>query len=192
MTLTPEQIAAAEAAGATEQELSYMEQLIERAAIFDRAYEHLQAIGPTVRDTELEDPWRKLMQRADDLRGRIEAARSAVADALSWVRGVFGLNGLSGARGLGIVWFVPVVAIGAIVAAIGYWLSDYYKFVRRFDEQRRLAAELEARGVDPIEANRQAAATVAGTIPGWLEPLRGPFGIIALAVGGFVVWRMLR
>jgi hypothetical protein len=190
--LTSAQLEAATAAGASDAELSQILNLKARAAEFQRAFDQLLSWGAAVEGTELEAEYSKLVGRGFSLRDQVQAATAAIDDALRWARGVFGLDGLQALAGLGIVWFIPLAAIGAAVAALGWWLADYAKFARKFAEQGRIAAELRAAGVDPIEAQRQAAAAVASTVPGWLAPLAGPLGLAALAAVGFLIWQRTR
>lgn len=187
--LSDEQIAAAEAAGASSSEIEKIALLKERADLFERAMRKLEEWEPYVVETELEDEWRALLERGYTLRARLEYVFGKVDEAFRWAKGFVGLEGARGQ--LGAFWLIPVAIIAAAIAAIGWWLADYRKFAKKFEEQQRIAGELREQGVDPIEAERQAASAVAGTVPGWLAPLRGPLGLIALGVGGFVVWRML-
>lgn len=186
--LTEEQIAAAEAAGASDREISAIAELKERASVFSQAWNHLQQIESAVRATELEDEYDTLMRRGRAIKETVQRAVAAIDDAIGWARGSLGLDNLGN---LGAYWFIPLAVISAASAALGWWIADYRKFARRFDEQQRIADRLKGEGVDPIEAERQAAAAVAGAAPGWLQPLAQPLGLIALGVLGYIGYQYM-
>lgn len=197
--LTDEQIAAAEEAGATETELRHIFSLRARAAEFTTAFDNLLSWEDAVAGTELEAEYRDLVDRGFNLRERVQTLLNQIGSAfdtvvgwfrtaISWLPGVDGLHALRSGT-LGVVWFVPVAAIAVVLGVLGLWLSDYAKFSRRFAEQQRIARELESQGVAPIEAQRQAAAIVADTTPGFGAALAGPLGWVAAAGIGFVLWQ---
>lgn len=190
--LTPEQVDAAAAAGASDWELSRILDLKSKAAEFQAAFNALLAAGPAVVGTELEAEHGALVERGARLRDQVQGALDAIDTALRWVRGTFGLEGARTLAGLGLVWFLPLAAITAAIAALGFWLADYAKFAKRFAEQQRIAAELESAGIDPVEANRQAAAAVSSAAPGLFTAFSGPVALIGLAVVGYLIARELR
>lgn len=187
--LTEEQIAAAEDAGASDREINAIAELKERANVFSEAWEHLQSIESAVKETELEDEYNALMRRGRAIKETVQRAVSAIDDAIGWARGSLGLDNLGN---LGVYWFIPLAVISAATAALGWWIADYRKFAKRFDEQQRIADRLKGEGVDPIEAERQAAAAVAGAAPGWLQPLAQPLGLVALGTLGYLGYRIWR
>lgn len=199
--ITADEIAAAEEAGASKTELLQIFNLKEQAARFATAFSNLLSWGDSVEGTELEAEYNKLVERGFGLRDKIDKLMGQIDAAWSWLKGLTkyipGLGNIGrGGVGtlvpyesgtLGLAWFIPVAAIGAVLAVVGYWMADYAKFARKFAEQQRIARELEADGVSPVEANRQAAASVAGTVPGLFGgggPV--PWLLIAAAIGGGV------
>lgn len=193
--LTQAQVQAAQDAGASPSDVSQLQRLKDRVAEFLSARQHLLEIGPAVArsdDEQLMAEYGELLERADFLESKISAATSAVDQVIRWGRGALGLDGVRELGQLGVVWFLPATVIAGAVALIGYWLADYAKFARKFREQQRIAEQLRQQGVDPAEAERQAAAAVAQTVPSWLAPLTTPLGLAALVVGGYLVWRASR
>jgi hypothetical protein len=200
--LTQEQIAAAEAAGASELELSSIFKLKQLAADFAQAFQNMLSWESAVAGTDLEAEYDRLMDRGFSLRDRVADLMNTIDSMISTVAGwwrklVSYIPGLGTMRPyesgtLGVVWFVPVAAIAAVVTALGFWLADYAKFAKRFSEAQRIAADLQAEGVSPIEAQRQAAAAVAGTAPGFLSNLSGPLGLVGLGLGGWLIYRMVQ
>lgn len=161
---------AARDSGAADADLSLIENLRQRAAEFEMYYQDLLGKGAAIArsgDNAMMQEYGDLIARAETIREKITAATSAIDKAIGWARGTFGSAGMNQLSSLGLVWFLPAAVITAAVAVIGYWVNDYVKFARRFAEQQRIAADLAARGMDPAEANRQAAAAVAETVPGW-------------------------
>lgn len=196
--LTDEQIAAAEAAGATDVELSHIVNLKRLAADFAQAFQNMLSWGNAVEGTELQADYDRLMDRGFSLRDQVASIMNTIDGMLSTVAGwwrslVSHIPGLGTMRpydrALGFVWLLPVAAIGAAAVALGYWLNDYAKFAKRFAEAQRIAADLESQGVAPVEAQRQAAAAVAGTAPGFLSGLGGSLGLVALVGGGWLLYR---
>lgn len=197
--LTQEQIAAAEAAGATELELSKILSLKRLAAQFAEAFQNLLTWGDAVEGTEFEAEYDKLMGRGLDLRDEVAALMNGIDSMIATVAGwwrklisyIPGLGTMRpyDAEAFGVVWFIPVAAIGAAVTALGFWLADYAKFAKRFAEAQRIARDLQSQGVAPIEAQRQAAAAVAGTAPGFLSNLGGSLGLVALLGGGWLLYQ---
>lgn len=188
--MTAAQVQAAEEAGASEFELGQIFSLKERAAEFAAAFDALLSWEQQIAGTDLEPEYQRLVDRGFSLHDTVTEVMAQIDSALGWVRGVFGLEGLRATGTLGLVWFIPLAAIAAALAALSFWLNDYIKFSKRFTEQQRIARELEAQGVAPVEAQRQAAAAVAATAPsGFLAPLATPLGMLALVGGGWFVWR---
>ena len=188
------QIEAAVSAGATASDISLIQNLKDRAAEFETARLELVRLGPAVartNDYELLMEYGRLTARADSIKAKITAATKAIDNAISWGRATFGSEGMSSLSSLGLVWFLPAAVITAAVAVIGYWLSDYFKFARRFTEQNRIAVDLVAQGMAPAEAQRQAAEAVAATSPGMFAGIIDNklllFG--GLLVVGFLVYR---
>lgn len=196
--ITADEIAAAEEAGASEHELLSIFNLKQQSARFATAFSTLLSWGDSVEGTELEAEYNKLVDRGFGLKAKIDSLMAQVNSAIDWVKGLTKwIPGLGNSGGvgtlvpyesgtLGLAWFIPVAAIAAVLGIVGFWLADYAKFARKFAEQQRISRELQAEGVNPIEANRQAAASVAGTTPGLLSFGGGPVPwlLIAAAVGG--------
>jgi hypothetical protein len=203
MELTQEQIAAAEAAGATEFELSQILSLKRLAAQFAEAFYNLLRWGDAVEGTDLEAEYAALVERGYGVRDKAAAVMNSIDSMVSTVVGWFrklaswlpGLDGLGTMRPLyaptlGAVWFIPLAGIGVAIGALTFWLSDYAKFAKRFAEAQRIAADLRAEGVPPIEAERQAAAAVAGTAPGMFAGFGSGLSLVLLLGGGYVVYRL--
>lgn len=195
VVIDPDAEAAARDAGASEDELALIRNLKGRVADFQAARASLQALGAQVAksndyDTLIE--YGELVNRADSIQSKIESVTQAIDKAMAWARATFGRQGMQDLSDLGIAWFIPVAAIGAALALIGYFLNDYAKFVARFREQQRIAGELVAAGADPASAQQQAARAVASTSPGWLAQLTGNGMNLTsmLAIGGlaFLAW----
>ena len=185
-----------EAAGADTFELSSILNFKQQAERFRVAFANLLAWEDQVRGTELEDEYDELAGRGFGLRDQIASVMQKLDAALRWLKGLIpGLDGLA-AGGLGILPLIPIAAIVAVLAVIGFWLADYAKFAKKFAEQQRIAAQLRAEGVAPVEANRQAAAAVADTTPGALANVFGSGGLFSspwligalLVGGGFYFW----
>lgn len=199
MDLTQEQIDAAEAAGATSLELSHILNFKRLAAQFADAFQQLGTWGAAVQGTELEGDYNDLMQRGFAVRDQVasimNAIDSMVSKVSSWFKTIVSwVPGLGTMRpyelqAMGLVWFIPVAAIVAAIAVLGYWLHDYAKFAKRFAEAQRIAEDLQSQGIAPVEAQRQAAAAVAGTAPGFLSNLGTPLSLIALVGGGWLLYR---
>lgn len=190
--MTAEQIAAAEESGASDFELAQIFSLKQRAQEFAQAFDTLLSWRAQVVGTDLEAEYSALVDRGFSLEQTVQTVMAQIDAALGWVRNVIGLNGLQAVGALGLVWLIPLAAIAAALAAIGFWLNDYMKFAKRFAEQQRIARELEAQGIAPVEAQRQAAAAVSATAPGFLSAFASPLGMLALVGGGWLAWRWYR
>lgn len=182
---------AARDAGASERDLSIIGNLKTRAAEFEAARQELVRMGPAIartNDYDLMVQYGELVNRADSIKSKINTAMSVIDRSIQMARAAFGSAGMSALSDLGVVWFLPVAVVTAATAVIGYWLTDYLKFSERFKQQARIASELEARGLDPVEAQRQAAEAVAATAPGWFSAFTGKTALWAgvLLVGALV------
>lgn len=161
-------IVAARQYGASSSDISLLATFKQRVAEFQAARGELQRIGAAIARTNDMEAWREygeLVARSDAIEGKVTAALNAIDASLRAVRAAVGLDGLRALSALGIVWLIPVAVIAAALALLGYWLSDFMKFRERFGEQQRVAQELVAQGVDPIEAQRQASEIVAAAAP---------------------------
>lgn len=188
------QIIAARESGASDSDLSIIANLKERAREFEAARLELTRMGPAVartNDYDLMVEYGELVNRADSIKSKIATAMQAIDSSIRWARGTFGVSGMATLSSLGLVWFLPAAVIAAAIAVIGYWINDYMKFSQRFDQQARIASELQAQGMDPSEANRQAAAAVAATAPaGFFTGLGGNIAIwAALLLVGALAFR---
>ena len=187
-------VEAARQAGASEQDLSMIGELVARAQDFEAARQELMRMGAAVArtgDNALMQEYGDLVARADSIRSKIDAATQALDSAIAWARGTFGVSGMQTLAELG-AWFLPIAAITAATAVLGYWISDYVKFSRRFNEQQRIARELQAAGADPVTAQRQAAESVAATSPGVFAGFGGltaPVLLAALLIVGVLIYR---
>lgn len=189
-------IVAARQYGASSEDLSLLAKFKARVADFQAARRNLQKIGAQVARTNDMRAWEeygKLAARADAIESKVTAALNAIDSAFKAARAALGLEGVRTLAGLGIVWVLPVAVIAAAIAVIGYWMTDYLKFAERYSEQQRVAQELVAQGVDPVEAQRQAADIVAAAAPKGLgESLGGVLKIALVAGLGVWLWQRFR
>lgn len=194
--LTEAQVQAAREAGASERELRELANLKTRAQEFEAARSWLESIGPEVMstgDTELMVMYGSLLNRADAIKSRIAQVTNTLDQALRWARGVIGLNGMRTLSGLGVVWFVPLAVMAGAAAMIGWWMKDYLRFRERFVAQRETAARLKSEGMDPAEAERQAADIVSRTAGrGFFAAFGGDmgkvFGVASVGLLALYIW----
>lgn len=193
---TDPHVATARQYGASSSDISALASFKARVAEFNAARANLQKIGAAIARTNDMEAWRQygeLVARADGIQSKVSSVMGAIDSAFRTARAALGLDGLRALSGLGIVWLLPVAAIVAAAAVIGYWLADYAKFAKRYSEQQRIAAELVAQGVDPAEAQRQAAQVAAAAAPQGLGEAVGGLLKFAVIIGvGFFVWSRYR
>ena len=189
-------IMAAREYGASSSDVSMLANFKSRVAEFQAARGELQKIGAAIARTNDMEAWRQygeLVARADSIESKVTAALRAIDSTLSAARAAIGLDGVRALAGLGFVWVLPIAIIAAALAVLGYWLSDYAKFAARYREQQRVASDLVAQGVDPIEAQRQASAVVAAAAPRTFgESLGGVLKFGAILAAGLYVWHLYR
>ena len=185
-------VVAATQYGASSSDISMLRTFKQRVAEFQAARGELQKIGAAIARTNDMQAWREygeLVARSESIESKVTAALRAIDASLAAVRAAVGLDGLRALSALGIVWLIPVAIIAAALAVLGYWLADYAKFAARYREQQRVASELVAQGVDPIEAQRQASTVVAAAAPqGIGDALGGLFKFAAILAVGYFVW----
>jgi hypothetical protein len=189
-------ILAAQQYGASSSDISMLSTFKARVAEFMAARANLQSIGAAIARTNDMQAWKEygeLVARSESIQSKVTAAMNAIDASLRAVRAAVGLDGLRALSSLGIVWLIPVAIIAGALAVLGYWLSDYAKFAARYREQQRVASELVAQGVDPIEAQRQASQVVAAAAPKGFGEVAGGLLKFALIIGvGFYVWSRYR
>lgn len=195
MTAIAADVDAARAAGASESDLAAIVRLKQLAAQFEAYRLELVRRGPAVaktNDYNLMVEYGRLVERADSIKAMVTKALAAIDSAFRAARSALGLGGLRAVSSLGFVWLIPVAIIAAAVAGLGYWISDYLKFARRFDEQQRIADELTAAGMSPIEANRQAAATVKDAAGGLFADVGKAAGVVGGLVAAYFFYQWWR
>lgn len=189
-------LAAAAEAGASHSDLDLIATLKSRVADFNAARDELQRMGAAVAhagNVELEREYGRLVGRAEQIQSQIDAALGAVDSALKWARAAIGLEGLRSLSAMGVAWFLPAAVLVGAIAVIGYFLTDYIKFAKRFNEQTRITQELVAAGIDPATAQRQAAETVAAAAPGFsFGGFSQPLMLGLLATLGVLLWTRYR
>ena len=189
-------VASAKQLGASKADLTLLEQFRNRVETFQRSRAELQTIGAQIARTNDMAAWKEygdLVARADAIEAKVTAALRAIDSAIAAGRAALGLDGMRALAGLGIVWFIPVAVIAAALAVLGYWLADYAKFRARYSEQQRIAGELVAQGVEPIEAQRQASAAVAAAAPSTFGEAAGTvIKVAAIGFGLYLFWRAYR
>lgn len=106
---------------------------------------------------------------------QLSSVRNAAFDWLDSVGGFFkravGLNGLGVVPV--VVVGVGVVAAGATLAAVGYWVTDAYKFAQKLNALQAM----EAKGVPPDEAARIIQETLGDS----------PFKLFGLPVNWLLI-----
>jgi hypothetical protein len=187
-------VASAKQLGASKADLTLLEQFRNRVETFQRSRAELQTIGAQIARTNDMTAWKEygeLVARADSIETKVTAALRAIDSAIAQGRAALGLEGMRALAGLGIVWLIPAAVILAALGVLGYWLADYAKFRARYSEQQRVAGELVAQGVDPIEAQRQASAVVTAAAPSTLAGNVGSALKYALIIGvAFYAWQL--
>jgi hypothetical protein len=189
------QLVAARQYGASASDIAMLADFKQRVAEFQAARRELQKIGAQIARTNDMAAWAeygKLVERADSIERNVTAVTNAIDSALKSARAALGLEGVRALAGLGIVWVLPVAVIAGAVAIIGYWMADYLKFAKRYSEQQRIVAELVQQGVNPIEAQRQAAEVVAAAAPSMFGNVAGVLKFVAIVGVGFFVWQQYR
>ena len=194
MTVATADVDAARAAGASSSDLALISKLKAYAAQFTAYRQDLQRRGPAIartNDYDLMVEYGRLVDRADYIQEKVTAALAAIDSAFRTARSALGLDGLRALSALGVVWLIPVAVIAAAVALIGYWITDYLKFVKRDDARQQIVAQLTAAGMSPIEANRQAAETTkeAG---GLFADVGKAAGLVAALVGAYFFYQWYR
>jgi len=142
---------------------------------FDRALSRLNLLrNVAAQNSAMFTRWNDVMSRGSSVKNTIIAASSKVRELYAWVREQFGIN-------LGIVWFIPIVLIGGIIAAIGAakaWITE---------------ADAEARRLEIIAAlpdadqRSRALATAARTKPPSLTENLSRI-VMWTAIGAFAVF----
>jgi hypothetical protein len=186
-------VLAAQQYGASSSDISLLRTFKQRVAEFQTARGELQRIGAAIARTNDMEAWKQygeLVARSEAIESKVSAAMRALDASLAAVRAAVGLDGLRALSSLGLVWLIPVAVIAAALAVLGYWLSDFVKFRQRYTEQQRVAQELVSQGVDPIEAQRQAAEVVASAAPpAFGESIAGALKFAAILGVVFFAWR---
>lgn len=189
------QTRAAKAAGASEADLSLIQRFKSRARDFQLARDELQRMGAAVaktNDYDLLMEYSRLVDRGNTIAATIEKATRAIDDAIAFARGALGDLTHERLGSLGVVWLLPSAVLLGAIAVVGYWLADYMKFAKRFNEQARIAAELERQGMDPAQAQVEAGRAVGATAPTFFGQLGNAATLVAIAVVGFVLFRNWR
>lgn len=124
-----------------------------RAAEFTRAYQDMQAIGPSVVNyPELYPEYNRLMTRANTIVNTIESAKAQANSAYNWLRSTLGLDGMAAIQqGLGSLGIIPAAlipfaikaAIIAAVVAVVYWITDAAKVLTAHNEMIALKDDPE-------------------------------------------------
>lgn len=152
-----------------------------KLAEFNRVYQALLAKKNVANLTpELRADYDALMNRADTIKGMINKAQ----EAIDWVRlqvdqasSVFDGMGNLGFLPI-IAWGVGIAAMGGAITAMAYWISGAYEWSKRAEIAQRVADA----GGTPGEIN-QAVAESGGIF--------GKMGSLLLLAGiGFLIWRV--
>lgn len=126
-------------------------------------------------------------------RRRLVGLAESVKDAIKKVTSISDSLAIPGLSGMGALPLVPIAAVGAALAAISWWSSQYVAFRKKMAEYQ-YQQDLVAQGVDPIKAaqlaKEQAAAGEEPTGP--LALLLKNWQLVALGVGAFFVYRMMK
>jgi len=162
---------------ATEQEkiawYNVIGQFRQKVAEFEAMLEKLKSQKQiAASDPELAQEYSGLMNKAVALQDKIRQIRDATSDAIDWIKGVFGFDGL------GIVPLIPIAVVSASIATIGYWIKDAYEFSKKLEK----VEQLEKQGMPTRQAidtaNRMTTGpSIFGINPKWLV-----YGGIALVM----------
>ncbi|MDH5654199.1 MAG: hypothetical protein OEZ39_20270 [Gammaproteobacteria bacterium] len=162
----------------SEADLSYMDKFKKAVADFTAVYENLRAneayMAKPTTDPRLRSEYDSMIDKGDYIQISINKAN----EALSTVKGWFGMDGLG---------FVPIVAglVGAgLLAAVVKWTTDAYQLNAKIEEQKRL----ESRGMTP-----QQASNIVGKMGGAPLLSLGGGGLgMPLLIGGMLLFKFLR
>lgn len=114
----------------------------------------------------------------DGLGGIYQRAVDTTSDWMTRISNVFNPTNLNGLGAVPII--IGVATASASLAAIGYWITDAYKFAQKINKMQ----ELEAKGMSPSEA----AKTVASLDNFSVGKIFGiPTWIILLGIGVLIV-----
>ncbi len=110
----------------------------------------------------MQGEYKDLMERGTSIRNKIEwttglidKAASAYSSVKDWISSQF--NGVDDDQGMGIIPIIPIAIIAASISAMGYWISDAYKFSKKLAEIQRL----ENRGLTSEKAAEVVERTLA-------------------------------
>lgn len=162
---------------ATEQEkiawYNVIGQFRRKVAEFEAMLAKLQSQKPiAAKDPALADEYSALMNKATALQEKIKQIRDATSDAIDWIKGVFGFDGL------GIVPLIPIAVVAGAIAAIGYWIKDAYEFSKKLEKVEQLEKQGMPTGQAIDTANKLTSGpSIFGISPKWLV-----YGGIALVM----------
>lgn len=168
-----------------------VERLKEKAAEFMGLFgrmEQLESIART--DSSAAIRWDSLMSTAVTIRDRISYMTGLIDRVFEW----FSSNGseppqtVQGLGQLGLLW-VPIAAVGAVIAVIVAWTTDAYVEVEKLEA----AKELIDRGVSPAEAWRLVREQDKGLIGTFFEGVTNNFILLtALGLAAYYLPRYLK
>ncbi len=145
-----------------------------RIAEFRDLFARLRGVSNQV-PAELQGEYHDLISRGSTIQSTIDTITGGINKAVDWFKGAFGMDAVGMARQgqLGLIPLLPVAAITASLALIGYWITDTMKFIKKMNQFE----ELRAQGVSASEAAQAVQTTAEGppifgvNMQQWVLPL---------------------
>ncbi len=160
--------------------LATLESLKVKVGEFTAALSDLYAMQTqTMEVPELEAERQRLLGAAGTVEALVNKIGGGIDTSIAWLKDMLGIDNDNSLGFLPVVPILGVAGVTAAVSGITYWLTDYLKFMKKFEAFE----QLKEQGVDPGEA--WELSQKAGLGPSFIAEIGKSLIPIALIGGMF-------